>query len=164
MHRGSEMVSQCGTIPGPKSQINQSTAILSPSDVQNSKAGNMRIPNEVILKIAQLCDGWSILKTESLIEIGLPESIAHELTRVYVSDYTSYKSTIYVDGEAVDQLAGVYSLNLLHWLGTYTQIDLQAVTACGRGSQADQYKALIEAALHLPSNESRQPPERVPEV
>ena len=98
---------------------------------------------ETIIALANCCDGWSILRPSYLIGLGLPKSTAEQLTRVYKSDYSSFKGTIFVEGKPVDQVEGIYSLSLLAYLAELVGVESTAITAIGRGSQAEQYQREI---------------------
>jgi hypothetical protein len=103
---------------------------------------------ETIRRLADNCDGWSILSTQGMIDLGLPESVARKLTEVHTSDRTCIKSTLYVDGEAVDELSGIYSLRLLAYLADVVGVADGIPQAYGRGTMADHYKREIAATLN----------------
>jgi len=103
--------------------------------------------NQEILAVADACDGHSILCPESLLAIGLDESIAIELTDVFESDLSSGKTTIHVDDLPVNHLRGIGSLDLLERLATYVNADRSGVVAHGRGTRARQLNDAIRTAI-----------------
>lgn len=102
---------------------------------------------ETILRLADECDGWSILCPDGLREIGLPDSAAAELAQCFESNPQEYKQTIFVDGKMTNQLFGIYSLDLLAWLAEFVSADLSEVVATGRGTRARQFQDAIRARL-----------------
>ena len=88
---------------------------------------------EVILRAADVCDGHTIFKPEAFTQAGLPLEVVELHTRNYNSD-GSHKGTIFVEGEPVEKLLGVYGLDLLKFVASALRIDYPS--ALGRGSQA----------------------------
>ena len=101
-----------------------------------------RLPPELVLKLAEMCDGHTILNPQALIDAGLPTRIAASVTTTYRSDRSSPKTTIFVAGQPVDESRGIYGLDLLHTLAEALGVTFRA--CYGRGSQA----AAIREALH----------------
>ena len=95
---------------------------------------------EVILKVAARCDGHSIFKPEAFSEAGLPNEVVEYITHTYKSD-GSPKGTIFVDGQPVKELKGVYGLDLLRLLASALNVTYRR--AIGRGFEAQ----LIQQAL-----------------
>ena len=66
------------------------------------------------------------------------------LVQTFKSDFSDHKSTIFVNGEAVEELKGIYNLSFLHWLATeigLTSDDYGSYT--GRGFQAQAMERAI---------------------
>lgn len=102
---------------------------------------------ETIYRLLDVCNGWGILRPESLIEFGLPEAIANELTEVFESNLFDHKATIYVEEKRVNQLRGIYGLRLLEYIAKRINADCSGVIATGRGTQAEQLKEAIRERL-----------------
>lgn len=96
---------------------------------------------DVILKAAALCDGHSILKPEAFTDAGLHNDVVEYLTATYKSDGTP-KGTIYVAGKVVEELQGVYGLEVLKFIAGALGVEYEG--KFGRGSQAEA----IKQALH----------------
>jgi acyl CoA:acetate/3-ketoacid CoA transferase len=105
---------------------------------------------ETILKAADRCDGHGILKPEAFVDAGLPAAVIHHLTRTYKSD-GSPKGTIFVQGEPVKELSGVYGLDMLRFLAS--ALGVEYAPALGRGLEARR----IQAALHQHFSRQRAP-------
>lgn len=95
----------------------------------------------VLLRAAGLCDGHSILDPKAFVEVGLPAAVVEHVTRRYTSD-GSPKGTIFVHGEPVPELRGVYGLDLLRFLADALGVTYRS--AIGRGFEAQN----IQSALH----------------
>jgi hypothetical protein len=117
------------------------------------------LDNATILQLAELCDGWSILSPQVMIDRGLPESIAKELTEVFKSDRSSIKTTLYVGDKEVDELTGIYSLRLLAYLADLVGVPTEEVQAYGRGTTADRYNREIVRMIGAGDTRAR---ERIP--
>lgn len=107
------------------------------------------LSRDVVLRLAEECDGWSILCPERLRSMGLPDAAVDELAQAFESDLSRRTSTIYVDGRPVNQQYGVYSLELLRWLAKQVGADCAGVVAVGRGTQSEQLKVAIERAVEV---------------
>ncbi|HEY8684787.1 MAG TPA: hypothetical protein VIO57_04195 [Chloroflexota bacterium] len=94
-----------------------------------------------ILKAASRCDGHTIFKPQAFLDAGLPNEIVEHVTRKHGSD-GSPKGTIFVDGQPVTALTGVYGLDLLRFLATALNVEYRS--AIGRGFEAQN----IQSALH----------------
>lgn len=99
---------------------------------------------QAILKAAGLCDGHCILKPEALVDAGLPQEIAEHLTATYRSDGTP-KGTLFVDGEAVPELRGVYGLHALRFFAAALGIEYRR--ALGRGFEAANIRQALRSRL-----------------
>jgi hypothetical protein len=102
------------------------------------------LPAEIILKAASRCDGHTIFKPEAFLDVGLPRDVVEHVTRKYTSD-GSPKGTIYVEGKAVDQLSGVYGLDLLRFLASALGVEYRS--ALGRGFEAQNIQAALRQHL-----------------
>lgn len=102
---------------------------------------------ETVLKLADQCDGWSILCPDALRGLGLPDSMAAELAQCFESNPQEFKQSIFVNDRLANQLFGVYSLDLLRWLARLVSADCSAVEAVGRGTRARQFQEAIRARL-----------------
>lgn len=91
------------------------------------------LPRETILAAANRCDGHTIFKPQAFLDAGLLQAIVDYVTQTYRSD-GSPKGTIFVDGRAVEELAGIYGLDLLRFLAA--ALGVEYAGAIGRGFQA----------------------------
>ena len=107
---------------------------------------------EIILKAAALCDGHSILKPEALLSAGLLAEVVEHLTTTHRSDGTP-KGTLFVAGQAVSELRGVYGLHALRFFAT--ALDVEYRRALGRGFEA----ANIQNALRRHFAPQQSPPQ-----
>ena len=106
-------------------------------------------PPEALRTIAEMCDGHGILDPRKIVEAGLPAEAVGYFTETLKSDGTP-KGTIFINGEPVDSLTGVYGLRLLEALAAAFGITYPSFM--GRGYQA----RAIQAALreHLATEEN----------
>ena len=100
------------------------------------------IAPEAILRAVDLCDGHGILNPQALLTAGLPENVVVHLTRTYKSDTRDPKATLFVNGQAVKELTGVYGLEALRFLAW--SVGAEYPRALGRGFEARN----IQRALH----------------
>ena len=98
-------------------------------------------PPDVIIKAAARCDGHSILKPEAFTDAGLPAEVVQHLTTTYKSD-ASPKGTIFVGGQPVKELTGVYGLDVLTFIAGALGVEYE--DKIGRGFRAQS----IQQALH----------------
>jgi hypothetical protein len=110
------------------------------------------LPPEVILKAASRCDGHTIFKPEAFTNDGLPEDVVSYITHTYKSD-GSPKGTIFVDGQAVKDLKGVYGLDLLRLLASVLNVTYQS--AIGRGFEAQNIQHALRQQLLKSSPDGR---------
>ena len=101
-------------------------------------------PPEVILQAASRCDGHTILKPEAFTDVGLPPEITLLFTRTYKSD-GSPKGTIFVKGQPVKTLAGVYGLDLLRFIASALGVEYRQ--AMGRGFEAQNIQIALRQRL-----------------
>lgn len=99
------------------------------------------LPKETILAAAYRCDGHTIFKPEAFLDAGLPQAIVDYVTHSHASD-GSPKGTIFVDGQPVKELAGVYGLDLLRFLAD--SLGVQYASAIGRGFQAQHIQTALK--------------------
>jgi hypothetical protein len=99
------------------------------------------LPADTVLAAASRCDGHTIVKPEAFLAAGLPQEIVEHVTRSHGSD-GSAKRTIFVHGQPVKELSGVYGLDLLKFLASALAVPYER--KLGRGSQAQA----IQSALH----------------
>ena len=99
------------------------------------------LPKEMILAAAYRCDGHTIFKPQEFLDAGLPQAVVDHVTHTYKSD-GSPKGTIFIDGQPVKQLAGVYGLDLLRFLAA--ALGVEYADAIGRGSQAQHIQAPLK--------------------
>lgn len=99
------------------------------------------LPPEVILAAVRICDGHTIYLPKAFTDAGLPEAVVAHLTREYRSD-GSPKGTLFVNGEAVKSLTGVYGLDLLRFLAS--SLDVEYRHALGRGFEAQNIIAALQ--------------------
>jgi hypothetical protein len=100
------------------------------------------LPGEVILKAAGHCGGHNILDPKAFLEAGIPPDVVTHLTRTYKSD-GSPKGSIFVRGQAVKSLEGIYGLDALRFFAA--ALDVKYKDAIGRGFEASN----IHVALRL---------------
>lgn len=96
---------------------------------------------EVIIQAAILCDGHCIFDPQAFLDAGLPAPVVAHLTRTYTSDPSSPKGTLFVDGQPVQDLTGVYGLDLLRFLAGALGVDY--ARAFGRGTEARNIQAAL---------------------
>ena len=97
-----------------------------------------------ILRAAELCDGHTVFKPDAFLDAGLPGEVVEHCTRTYRSDGTP-KGTVFVNGQPVAELRGVYGLDLLKFLAAALNVDYPS--ALGRGFQARAIRAALKAHL-----------------
>ena len=98
------------------------------------------LPGETILAAASRCDGHTIFKPEAFLDAGLPKEVVDHLTHTHGSD-GSPKGTIFVKGEPVKELAGVYGLDMLRFLADALGVEYRR--AMGRGFEAQNIHAAL---------------------
>jgi hypothetical protein len=98
----------------------------------------------VILRAASRCDGHTIFKPEAFTEAGLPAEVTGLFTRKYKSD-GSPKGTIFVNGQPVKELTGVYGLDLLRFIAS--ALDVEYRQAIGRGFEAQNIQTALRQHL-----------------
>lgn len=94
-------------------------------------------PPDVILKAAARCDGHSILNPEAFTDVGLPHDVVEHLTTRYKSDGTP-KGTIFVGGQPVKELTGVYGLDVLTFIAGALGVEYEDKIGRGFCAQSTQ--------------------------
>jgi hypothetical protein len=98
------------------------------------------LPGDTVLAAASRCDGHTIFKPEAFLADGLPKEIVDHVTRSHGSD-GSPKGTIFVEGQPVHELTGVYGLDLLKFLAGALAAPYER--KIGRGSQAQAIQSAL---------------------
>jgi hypothetical protein len=101
------------------------------------------IPAKVILAVADICDGHTIMKPKAFLELGLHKDMVKAHTNVTHSDFSDYKATIFDNktGKPVKSMEGVYGLDVLSDI--VHQLKLNYHDFLGRGSQAREWQRVI---------------------
>jgi hypothetical protein len=100
------------------------------------------IPAKVILAVADICDGHTIMKPAAFLELGLHKDMVKAHTHVIKSDFSDHKSTIFgPDGKPVASMEGVYGLDVLSDI--VHQLKLNYHDFFGRGTQAREWQRVI---------------------
>ena len=97
---------------------------------------------QIILRVAGRCDGHTIFKPEAFTDLGLAPEIVEAFTHTHKSD-GSPKGSIFVGGQAVQSLKGVYGLDLLEFLAQ--ALDVKYRGCLGRGFQAAAIQQALQA-------------------
>ena len=105
---------------------------------------------EVLWRVATMCDGHGILDPQQLVDAGLHEQAVSYFTEKLKSDGTP-KGTIFVEGQPVDSLDGVYGLRLLEAIAGALNVTYPSFM--GRGYQARAIQAALRTHLQ-PNDES----------
>jgi hypothetical protein len=100
------------------------------------------IQPKVILAVADICDGHTIMKPKAFLELGLHKDMVKAHTHVIKSDFSDHKSTIFgPDGKPVESMEGVYGLDVL--ADIVRQLKLNYHDFLGRGFQAREWQRVI---------------------
>jgi len=83
-------------------------------------------------------DGHMILSPEAYH----PHFDVSHIEETFKSDFSDHKSTLFVDGQPVEELKGVYNLTFLYWLANEIKVDHSGGDYMGRGFQA---RAIVRA-------------------
>ncbi len=113
---------------------------MSKSNYQKAVEQVRQCGKEVILAAAGLCDGHSIMAPKAFLDAGLPPEVVTYLTRTYQSD-GSPKGTLFVAGQSVKHLVGVYGLDLLRFLADALGVEYRH--AMGRGFEAANIRTAL---------------------
>lgn len=101
---------------------------------------------EALWRVAAMCDGHGIIDPGQLVEAGLAKEAVDYFTETLKSDGTP-KGTIFVDGEPVKSLDGVYGLRLLEAIAG--ALDVTYTSYMGRGYQARAIQSALRAHLGI---------------
>jgi hypothetical protein len=124
---------------------------------QQAAAALSTCPPEVILRAAALCDGHTILDPKAFLDAGLPVALVEHLSHTHSSDGTP-KGTIFVDGQPVPEVQGVYGLDLLRFIASALDVDYPS--CLGRGFQASAIRESL--CRHFADRPTSTAPERSP--
>lgn len=120
-----------------------------PSKYQRAASSLRELPGDVILNAARLCNGHNIIKPQALLGAGLPADVVEQVTVTHQSDGTP-KGTLYVDGQPVKQVAGVYGLDMLEFMASALGVKYRQ--CMGRGFQASAIREALNQ--HVNASES----------
>lgn len=101
---------------------------------------------DVLWRVATMCDGHGILDPQQLVEAGLHEQAVSYFTETLKSNGI-HKGTIFVKGQPVDSLDGVYGLRLLEAIAGALNVTYPSFM--GRGYQARAIQAALRTHLQL---------------
>jgi hypothetical protein len=106
------------------------------------------VDKEIVLRVADICDGHTIFKPEAFTEAGAPPAIIAQHTECYESDLSDPKATIFgPDGAPMNQLLGVYGLPLIETICDDLGIDYEV--KLGRGFQAAVCRSAIRRHFNV---------------
>jgi len=109
------------------------------------------IDPKIVLAAADNCDGHTIFEPKMLIDLGVPQELVDRCTQVYESNFDDPKYTISgPDGQPVEQLTGVYGLDVLESM--VRDFDLKYEPKFGRGSQARVFQEILHKHLDREPN------------
>ena len=97
-------------------------------------------PPETVVSVALLLDGHSILPKSELIDHGMPEDAAAEVSRTHYSG-THPKEMIFTQDGKVDSLEGAYGLEVL--VDIVSALELGYTKSLGRGFRARECQKMI---------------------
>jgi hypothetical protein len=100
-------------------------------------------------------DGWSIYPVSWYTDFGIPAELIEPLEQKLKSDFKHPKTTLFRDGEPVEELIGVYTLRVLikiaENIGVHEDALNNAFAKTGRGFQAQELsEAIIDYLRQLP--------------
>lgn len=99
------------------------------------------VDRDIVLRVADLCDGHTIFSPEAFTRVGAPPAIVAQHTECYESNLSDPKSTIFVDGKPVNQCLGVYGLPLIETI--CEDLGVEYAMKMGRGFQASACRDAI---------------------
>ena len=98
-------------------------------------------------------NGHGILFTQSCKDLGIPTCICNRLEGTFKSDTSDPKSTIFLNGEAVEETKGIRTLDILKDMVGQLPIPVEKVASAhnylGRGRVASELTALLRDALEM---------------
>ena len=92
-------------------------------------------------------DGHAILAPDYYTELGIPAEFLDGLEKTIKSNFKDHKQTIYVNGEAVKSIKGIYNLDFLYRVASLLGVEHNAMNKYGRGSQAGVICSAVKSAL-----------------
>ena len=92
-------------------------------------------------------DGHAILAPDYNTELGIPAEFLDGLEKTIKSNLKDHKQTIYVNGEAVKSIKGIYNLDFLYRVASLLGVEHDAMNKYGRGSQAGVICSAVKSAL-----------------
>jgi hypothetical protein len=92
-------------------------------------------------------DGHSILAPDYYTELGIPAEFLKGLEKTIKSNFKDHKQTIYVKGESVKSLKGIWNLDFLYHLALALGVEHDGRNKYGRGTQGRVICAAIRVAL-----------------
>ena len=92
-------------------------------------------------------DGHAILAPDYYTELGIPAEFLDGLEKTIKSNFKDHKLTIYVNGEAVKSIKGIYNLDFLYRVASLLGVEHDAMNKYGRGSQAGVICSAVKSAL-----------------
>jgi len=92
-------------------------------------------------------DGHAILAPDYYTELGIPAEFLDGLEKTIKSNFKDHKQTIYVNGEAVKSIKGIYNLDFLYRVASSLGVEHDAMNKYGRGSQAGVICSAVKSAL-----------------
>lgn len=96
---------------------------------------------EVILKAAELCDGWTIFDPKVFLDAGLPPDFVARFDRGHRSGAGKYAISD-GKGKPLDGCRGVYGLDLIE--GLCDALGVEKSPCHGRGFRADGCMAALQ--------------------
>ena len=92
-------------------------------------------------------DGHTILAPDYYTELGIPAEFLDGLGKTIKSNFKDHKQTIYVNGEPVKSLRGIWNLDFLYKVASSLRVEHDAINKYGRGSQARVICSAVKDAL-----------------
>ena len=92
-------------------------------------------------------DGHAILAPDYYTELGIPAEFLDGLEKTIKSNFKDHKQTIFVNGEAVKSIKGIYNLDFLYRVASLLGVEHNAMNKYGRGSQAGVICSAVKSAL-----------------
>tara|TARA_Y100001963_G_C6668570_1_gene393939 strand:+ start:533 stop:910 length:378 start_codon:yes stop_codon:yes gene_type:complete len=92
-------------------------------------------------------DGHAVLAPDYYTKLGIPSEFLDGLEKTIKSNFKDHKQTIYVNGEAVKSIKGIYNLDFLYRVASSLGVKHDAMNKYGRGSQAGVICSAVKDAL-----------------
>lgn len=105
------------------------------------------VERDVVLRVIELCDGHTIFKPEAFTQAGAPPALVAQHTTCFESNPQSHKETIFVNGKPVNQMVGVYGLDVIEQIND--DLGLETPWQTGRGFRARQCYENIRAHFNV---------------